>query len=50
MLGPDAIAASRKDAVRIGGVAGARWGRLLAPGALRGVVVVVGLIAIVRLV
>jgi len=34
----------------IGGVAGARWGRLLAPGVLRGVIVVVGLLAIVRLV
>jgi uncharacterized protein len=34
----------------IGGVAGARWGRLLPPGALRGMIVVVGLIAIVRLV
>ncbi len=34
----------------IGGVAGARWGRRLAPGALRGVIVVVGLIAIARLI
>ncbi len=33
----------------IGGVAGARWGRRLPPTALRGVIVVVGLIAIIRL-
>ena len=34
----------------IGGVAGARWGRRLPPAALRAVIVVVGITAIVRLV
>ena len=34
----------------IGGIAGARWGRRLPPAALRAVIVVVGIVAIVRLV
>jgi hypothetical protein len=34
----------------LGGMIGARWGRRLAPPALRGVIVIVGVIAIVRLV
>ena len=34
----------------IGGIAGARWGRRLPPMALRAVIVVVGITAIVRLV
>ncbi len=34
----------------IGGVAGARWGRRLPPAALRAVIVIVGITAIVRLV
>ena len=34
----------------IGGIAGARWGRRLPPAALRAVIVIVGITAIVRLV